>query len=70
MKYMAAVLLLLAAMSAQNAPSTNKGSHLDIPAISQEANGKVVSIDGRSHALAWKTPQRAASRKAGVIFPP
>jgi S1-C subfamily serine protease len=44
MKYMAAVLLLVAAMSAQNAPTTNKGRHLNIPAISREANGAVVSI--------------------------
>jgi S1-C subfamily serine protease len=44
MKCMAPVLLLVAAMSAQNAPSTNKGRHLDIPAISREANGTVVSI--------------------------
>ena len=44
MKYMAAVLLLVAAMSAQNAPSSNKGRHLDIPAISREANGSIVSI--------------------------
>ena len=43
-KYMAAVPLLLAAMSAQNVPSTNKGRHLDIPAISREANGSIVSI--------------------------
>src|ERR1035438_1730789 len=45
-------LLLAAAMSAQNAPSTNQGRHLDIPAISREANGAIVSIimsdkDGR-----------------------
>jgi len=39
---MAAVLLLVAAMSAQNAPSTNKGRHLDIPAISREADGSIV----------------------------
>jgi S1-C subfamily serine protease len=68
MKYMAAVLLLVAAMSAQNAPSTSKADdntgieglpkgavagpplkgqhpgHLDIPAISREANGSLVSI--------------------------
>src|SRR5450631_284999 len=44
MKHMAAVLLLVAAMSAQNAPSKNKGGRLDIPAISREANGAVVSI--------------------------
>jgi S1-C subfamily serine protease len=43
-RYMAAVPLLLAAMSAQNVPSTNKGRHLDIPAISREANGSIVSI--------------------------
>ena len=52
MKYVAAVLLLVAAMSAQNSLGTNKGRHLDIPAISREANGAVVSIvmsdkDGR-----------------------
>ncbi|MGB6736523.1 MAG: trypsin-like peptidase domain-containing protein, partial [Candidatus Sulfotelmatobacter sp.] len=41
---MAAVPLLLAAMSTQNVPSTNKGRHLDIPAISREANGSIVSI--------------------------
>jgi hypothetical protein len=44
MKHMAAFLLLVASMSAQNAPSTNKGRHLDIPAISREANGAIVSI--------------------------
>src|ERR1039457_5000467 len=44
MKYMAAVLLLVAAMLAQNAPSANKGRHLDIPAISRQANGSIVSI--------------------------
>ena len=43
-RYIAAVSLLVAAMSAQNAPSTNKGRHLDIPAISREANGSIVSI--------------------------
>jgi hypothetical protein len=31
MKYMGAVLVLVAAMSAQNAPSTSKSPHLDIP---------------------------------------
>jgi S1-C subfamily serine protease len=41
---MAAVLWLMAAMSAQNAPTTNKGQHLDIPTISRKANGAVVSI--------------------------
>jgi hypothetical protein len=54
-KYMAAVLLLVAAMSAQNAPSTNKGRHLDIPAISREANGSIVSIvmsDKDGHPIA------------------
>jgi hypothetical protein len=44
MKYMAAVVLLVATMSAQSAPSTNKRRHLDIPAISREANGSIVSI--------------------------
>src|ERR1019366_112773 len=54
MKYMAAVLLLVAAMSAQNASSTNKGGHLDIPAISREAKGSVVSIvmsDKKGHPI-------------------
>jgi len=54
-RYMAAVPLLLAAMSAQNAPITNKGRHLDIPAISREANGSIVSIvmsDKDGHPLA------------------
>ena len=55
MKYMAVVLLLVAAMSAQNAPSTNKGARLDIPAISREAHGAVVSIvvsDKNGHPVA------------------
>ena len=55
MRYMAAVPLLVAAMSAQNAPSTNKGRHLDIPAISREANGSIVSIvmsDKDGHPIA------------------
>ena len=55
MRYMAAVLLLVAAMSAQNAPSTNKGRHLDIPAISREADGSIVSIvmsDKDGHPIA------------------
>jgi hypothetical protein len=55
MKYIAAALLLLAAMSAQNAPSTNKGRHLDISAIAREANGSVVSIvmsDKKGHPIA------------------
>src|SRR5271163_2402704 len=43
-RYVVAVPLLLAAMSGQNAPTTNKGRHLDIPAISREANGSIVSI--------------------------
>jgi Trypsin-like peptidase domain len=54
-RYMAAVPLLLAAMSAQNAPTTNKGRHLDIPAISRKANGSIVSIvmsDKDGHPLA------------------
>ncbi|MGC2171115.1 MAG: trypsin-like peptidase domain-containing protein [Candidatus Sulfotelmatobacter sp.] len=52
---MAAVPLLLAAISAQNVPSTNKGLHLDIPAISRKANGSVVSIvmsDKDGHPIA------------------
>src|ERR1035438_3803108 len=55
MKYMAAVLLLVAAMSARNAPSTSKSLDLDIPAIAREANGSVVSIvvsDKDGHPLA------------------
>ena len=55
MKYMAICLLLTAAMSAQNAPSTNKGVHLDIPAISRNANGAIVSIvmsDKDGHPIA------------------
>jgi Trypsin-like peptidase domain len=55
MRNMAVALLLLAAMSAQNAPSTNKGLHLDIPAISRKANGSVVSIvmsDKDGHPIA------------------
>ena len=55
MRYMAAVLLLVATMSAQNAPSTNKGRHLDIPAISRRAHGAVVSIvmsDKEGHPVA------------------
>jgi S1-C subfamily serine protease len=54
MQYIAAVLLLVAAMSAQNVPSTNKGGHLDIPAISREAKGSVVSIvmsDKKGHPI-------------------
>lgn len=54
-RYVAAVPLLLAAMSAQNAPTTNKGRHLDIPVISREANGSIVSIvmsDKDGHPLA------------------
>jgi S1-C subfamily serine protease len=58
MKYMTAVLLLVAAMSAQNAPSTKKGGdsrHLNIPAISRVANGAIVSIvmsDKDGHPIA------------------
>src|SRR5208282_4192069 len=55
MKYIAAVLLLVAAISAQNAPGTNKGRQLDIPAISRQANGSVVSIamsDKEGHPIA------------------
>ena len=55
MRYMAAVPLLLAAMSAQNTPTANRGRHLDIPAISREANGSIVSIvmsDKDGHPIA------------------
>jgi hypothetical protein len=55
MKDMAAVLLLVAAMSAQSTPSTNKERHLNIPAISREANGAIVSIvmsDKDGHPIA------------------
>jgi len=55
MKYMAAALLLVASMSAQNAPSANKGGRLDIPAISRGANGSIVSIvmsDKDGHPIA------------------
>jgi hypothetical protein len=54
MKYMAAVLLLTSAMSAQVAPSTNK-RHLDIPAISRAANGAIILIlmsDKEGHPVA------------------
>jgi hypothetical protein len=54
-KCMGAVSLLAVAMSAQNAPTTNKERHLDIPAISREANGSVVSIvmsDKDNHPIA------------------
>jgi hypothetical protein len=54
-RYMAAVPFLLAAMSAQNAPSTTKGRHLDIPAINREAEGAIVSIimsDKDGHPIA------------------
>ena len=44
MKCMAALLLLVAAMSAQSTLSTNTVRRLDIPAISREAKGAVVSI--------------------------
>ena len=55
MKCIAAVLFLVAAMSAQKAPGTNKGARLDIPAISREANGSIVSIvmsDKDGHPIA------------------
>ena len=55
MKYMVICVLLVAAMSAQNAPSTNKGVHLDIPAISRNMNGSIVSIvmsDKDGHPIA------------------
>ena len=40
----APVALLVAATWAQNAPEAKKSSHLDIPAISREANGSIVLI--------------------------
>jgi S1-C subfamily serine protease len=55
MKYMAAVLLLVVAMLAQNTPSMNKGVRLDIPGVSREAHGAVVSIvmsDKEGHPIA------------------
>jgi S1-C subfamily serine protease len=56
MKYIAAVLSLVAAISAQSVPSTNqRKAYLDIPAISREANGSVVSIimsDKEGHPVA------------------
>ncbi len=55
MRYVAAVLLLVAALSAQNAPSTNKRRRLDISAIAREAHGTVVSIlmlDKEEHPVA------------------
>jgi S1-C subfamily serine protease len=51
----AAVSLLIATMWAQNAVSTNKSRHLDIPAISREANGSIISIvmsDTGGHPIA------------------
>jgi hypothetical protein len=53
MKYIAAFLLLVTAVLAQNASS--KSPNLDIPAISRKANGSVVSIvvsDKDGHPLA------------------
>jgi len=44
MNKIAALLLLVTAMLAQNAPSTSKSPDLGIPAISRVANGSVVSI--------------------------
>ena len=55
MKHMAAFLLLVASMSAQNAPSTNKGRHKNAAAIAKVANGAVVSIvmsDKEGHPIA------------------
>jgi S1-C subfamily serine protease len=55
MKYMATVLLLVTAMSARNGSSTKQGKPLDIPAISREANGSIVSIvmlDKDGHPIA------------------
>jgi S1-C subfamily serine protease len=55
MNYLATVLLMVAAVSAQSPPSTNKDRHLDIPAISRDANGSIVSIvmsDKDGHPIA------------------
>jgi S1-C subfamily serine protease len=55
MKYMAAVLLLVATMSAQKVLIANKKGRLDIPTISRKANGAVVSIimlDKEEHPVA------------------
>jgi hypothetical protein len=53
MKYMVILVLLVTAVSAQNA--TSKSPDLDIPAVAREANGSVVSIvmsDKDGHPLA------------------
>jgi len=55
MNYLATVLLMVAAVSAQSPSSTNKRRHLDIPAISREANASIVSIvmsDKGGHPIA------------------
>lgn len=44
MRYVAAILLLMLPMSAQNSLATSKDRRLDIPAISRGANGAVVLI--------------------------
>lgn len=54
-RYMAAALLLVTATSAQNTPRATKVRHLDIPAISREASGAIVSIvmsDKDGHPIA------------------
>jgi S1-C subfamily serine protease len=62
MRYIAVISLLVATMSAQNAPSTNKGRHLDISAISREARGAVVSI-----VMADKSGQPIAQGSGFVV---
>jgi Trypsin-like peptidase domain len=62
MRCIAVISLLVATMSAQNAPSTNKGRHLDIPAISREARGAVVSI-----VMADKSGQPIAQGSGFVV---
>jgi hypothetical protein len=62
MRCIAVISLLVATMSAQNAPSTNKGRRLDIPAISREARGAVVSI-----VMADKSGQPIAQGSGFVV---
>ena len=49
MRYLAVLTLLAAAMSAQNAPSTNRRRHLDIPAISVVS---IIMSDKEGHPVA------------------
>jgi len=70
MKHIAAVLFLVAAMSAQKAPSTNKGARLDIPAISREANGSIVSIVMSDKDGHTRPSHRAQAFLASSLEPP